>query len=395
MDYLDKICQRKFFICLGKALLFFGGLIAVSCSVVEKHNVKIPIVEPIPQWLKAAERFSHRSEDGYFETHSFFDAIPFPDLKTRQINFILTTPVGSEYGYDIDLQSGQIYKNRDFCPQKDIWRSYKGSLHKPPYSEGFIPRVLDQLGDPLKIVVFGGKRYLSKASPRRPLSQRVQVIGGIIQQYCEKFPCARRSEWLSRLILVAVNHIDPKFQKIVNLEQLKKKIKWEKFKGFIENGHGRQVNGIDEQPAYRMFGAISAKEAFEYALKKGHLFKFEEMKKLRRGCHRLYDHIWKQASRLRLNREKQNYISSSSGQVDTNSLVVDTKKSIFIDKNKSGPQNSKKFTKQELEAPLVGAKQFLDFFNNDFRPFGDRLSTCMEYVRAFKCVEGFEAPLVF
>ncbi|MBT7608399.1 MAG: hypothetical protein HN576_01500 [Bacteriovoracaceae bacterium] len=348
-----------------------------SCSHFGNRSSEIRTVEPIPQWLKVAPRFAHRSEEGYYATHAFFDFIPLPDLNSSKINFVLLTPEGSRYGYDINLHSGQIYKRHKYCPQTDTWKSTSTEINLPPYSEGFVPRILDQLGDPLKIIVYGENEYLSKSNPRRPLSQRVRVVGGVIQQYCENFPCSKRSKWLSRLVLVAVNHLDSTFKDVTTIKQLKSKINWGEFKAFIENGYGRLERGKEEYPAFRLFGVIDDKAAFKYALKKGHLFKFDEMKKLRNGCHRLYDHLWKQVTDLKLNLSKKEFLRSRSGIVDTNSLIVDLKKSIFIKDEKK----IKKFTDEELEASPKGPITFKQLFNDFYNQYGQRFKTCNEFVR--------------
>lgn len=364
----------------------------LSCSQFSSDkNSEVPIVEPIPQWLKVDPRFAHRSTEGFYTTHAFFDFIPFPDLKTNKINFVLLTPEDSEFGYELNLHSGQIVKRHKYCPQDDIWRAYKSELNRPPYSYGFVPRILDQLGSPLKIFVFGGKKYLSKSTPSQPLSQRVRVVGGIIHQYCENFPCARRSEWLSRLVLLGVNHLDPKFKKVATIKALKSEIDWKEFKAFVENGFGRQIRGKDESPAFRVFGAVNAKEAFRYALSKGHLFKFKEMKKLREGCHRLYDYVWKRANLLRTNIAKKRYRQSTVGDVDNRSLLVDVKKSIFL--NKDGKK--KEFTKEELEEPMVGPKTFLQFFNEFYNKYSERFQTCSEFVRSSNALKDKERHWFF
>ena len=144
-----------------------------SCSHFGNRSSEIRTVEPIPQWLKVAPRFAHRSEEGYYATHAFFDFIPLPDLNSSKINFVLLTPEGSRYGYDINLHSGQIYKRHKYCPQTDTWKSTSTEINLPPYSEGFVPRILDQLGDPLKIIVYGENEYLSKDLPDDDKGRRI------------------------------------------------------------------------------------------------------------------------------------------------------------------------------------------------------------------------------
>jgi hypothetical protein len=375
LDYLGKYCQLKKIFNLVKILIFFY---LGACSQFGNQRSDITVVEPIPQWLKVEPRFAHRSEEGYYSTHSFFDFIPLADLKNNKVNFVLMTPIDAKFGYDINLHSGQVYKKYEYCPQNDIWRSYTNEINLPPYSEGFVPRVLDQLGGPLKIIVFGAEKYLSNTTPEKQLSQRVRVVGGVIQQYCENFPCARRSEWRSRLVLLAVNYLDPKFKDVTTITKLKSEINWKEFKAFFENGYGRLIRGKDERPAFRLFGAIGAKEAFKYAFSKGHLFKFNEMKKLRAGCHRLYDHVWSQVKMLQSNLDKEKYLSSRAGSLDNDAMIVDVKKSIFIKNRK----NREKYSKDELNRSSKGPRSFRKLFNNFYKKYGQRFFTCNELVRS-------------
>jgi hypothetical protein len=388
LDYLGKYCQLKTILNLLNFLIF---LTLASCSGLSDNTSEVPVVEAIPQWLKVEPRFAHRSEEGFYTTHNFFDFSPFPDLNSNKVNFVLLTPKDSLFGYNVNLNSGQIYKRHKYCPQTDVWKSTSNEIDLPPYSEGFVPRILDQLGEPLRIIVYGDKKYLSNSTPEKPLSQRVRVVGGVIQQYCENYPCSTRSEWLSRLVLIAVNYLDSSYKNITTITQLKSKIDWGEFKAFFENGYGRLERGEDVRPAFRMFGAVGAKEAFKYALRKGHLFKFDEMKKLRNGCHRLYDHIWKQVKYLNTNLDKKKFLNSRSGSLDTRSLLIDVKKSIFINDGKK----SKKFSKEEIEDKAKGPRTFKKLFNDFYEPYGQRFFTCNEFVRSSNAMKNKERHWFF
>ncbi|MCO4794378.1 MAG: hypothetical protein KC493_11730 [Bacteriovoracaceae bacterium] len=343
-------------------------------TVTVEREKGLPIVEAIPQWLNVDRRFSPRDREGDPLIHAFFDFLPFPELKDKKINFVALTPVKSKFAYSLDLHSGQIYKKFNMCNQKDVWKSYRGSLSSVPYTEGFVPRMLDQLGEPLKIVVFGNLRYLASFDPKTPVSQRVRVVGGVIEQYCEYYPCAFRNQWQSRLVLVGVNHKDPKFEKIDSLTDLKKTIKWSKFKAYMENMGGRLIRGKEQKPAYRISGSINANDAFNYALKKGHHFKFDELAKLRKGCHKLYDHMWRGAEKLRKN-IKHGRSTRNTSKLRSESLVVDIKKSIFKDKKKSNDGDEK------LSGPVEGFTDFEDYFMDFYKNYSKRYLTCHRFVR--------------
>ena len=92
---------------------------------------------------------------------------------------------------------------RSALRQTDIWKNYRGVIFRPPYTEGVIPRVLDQLGKPQRIYVFGSEEYYKNQT--RVLANKVRVVGGVIEQFCTKAPCTKKNTWQSKMILLAVD----------------------------------------------------------------------------------------------------------------------------------------------------------------------------------------------
>ena len=410
MDYIRRACQLKtlklFFVCLILSAIAScsskppkkddpevgdPGIQQIeevdskkegSTKIPEEETIErmsnLPVVEPIPQWLNVDRRFAPRQEEGDPYIHAFFDFLPFPEPKDLKINFVALTPAKSRFFYGMDLHSGQLYKKYNLCEQNDVWKSYRGTISTPPYTEGFIPRILDQLGDPLKVVVFGDLRYFPKFDPRNPVSQRVKVVGGVIEQYCEYYPCSFRSQWMSRLVLVAVNDKDPRFEKVNSLSDLKKLVKWDKFKANMENLPGRLIRGKEQKPAFRISGSINAEEAFSYALSKGHQFKFDQLAKLRNGCHKLYDHVWRGALNLRKNIQRGRS-RRQLNKLRSDSLVVNMKKSIFKDDVKSIEKVEEELEKDK--GPEEGFNDFDDYFMDFYNKYSKRFLTCHRFVR--------------
>lgn len=409
MDYIRRACQLKFhkLLTLIVTLFFVASCSApqkkedeltqapgekqiedvkskkeTSTKLPEEENVErmsdLPVVEPIPQWLNVDRRFAPRLSEGDPHTHAFFDFLPFPEYKDRKINFVAITPLKSRFFYGLDLHSGQIYKKYNLCEQSDVWKSYRGNISTPPYTIGIVPRILDQLGDPLKIVVFGGLKYFPKYNPRKPLSQRVKVVGGVIEQYCEYYPCSYRNQWMSRLVLVAINDKDPKFAKVDSLSDLKKIMKWNKFKANMENLGGRLIRGQEQKPAFRISGSVNAEDAFNYALTKGTQFKFDQLASLRKGCHKLYDHLWRGSLKLRKNISK-GLSRRQLNKLRSNSLVVDMKKSIFKDDIKDIEKVEKDLA--EDDGAIEGFANFDDYFMDFYSKYSRRYLTCHRFVR--------------
>lgn len=408
MDYIRRACQLKTLelLFLSVFLLVLGSCSSApkkdedkadpatqqmeevkskketSTKLPEEEQVErmsdLPVVEPIPQWLNVDRRFAPRQAEGDPYIHAFFDFLPFPERKDLKINFVAVTPTKSRFAYGVDMHSGQYYKKYNLCSQNDVWKSYRGSISTPPYTKGFVPRMLDQLGDPLKVVVFGALKYFPKFNPRSPVSQRVKVVGGVIEQYCEYYPCSFRSQWMSRLVLIAVNDQDPKYAKVNSISDLKKMMKWDKFKAHMENLPGRLIRGLEQKPAFRISGSVNAEDAFDYALTKGHQFKFDQLAKLRSGCHKLYDHIWRGAQQLRKN-IKLGRSRRQLSKLRTDSLVVNMKESIFKDNLEKVEEVEAELAKDD--SPIEGFSNFDDYFMNFYSKYSRRYLTCNRFVR--------------
>ena len=96
------ICQFMKFIYLQFIFIFF-----ISCGHKEIIDFYRP-VDTLPGWFKTDENFALRDEEGNYEVHPFFDSEHHLDKKSREVNFILTTPEGSEFNYLFDLVSGKL-----------------------------------------------------------------------------------------------------------------------------------------------------------------------------------------------------------------------------------------------------------------------------------------------
>lgn len=201
------------------------------------------------------------------------------------------TPQGSSTRYNIDPLSGQLYSEQRFCKQRDIYKTYPKDISTPPYTEGIVPRVINQIGRPQRIIVFGNKSYY--ADRRHINTDRVRVVGGIVEKLCFSGTCKKEKSWLAHMVLVAVDTRDSTFRYVHNMSGLKEKVDWNYVNAFILNGRGRNVIGGKAFPAYKLNGEIQADQAILFVGSHGHEFHVDELKTMQKSCYKLYDYAWK------------------------------------------------------------------------------------------------------
>jgi len=295
-----RSCQFKYvLICV---LLSLWG-----CSSSVPENKKDPSVKQrirqiktykeakYPSWLKVPSRFSFKGEWGSYIHHNFFDELPSDKSEPNMVNAIVLTPKEKETYFGLDLVSGEPFKKASYCTFKDATGNYGSSMSTPEFSLGIIPRVLDVLGRPLQIVIFG--------EPKNPVKinslKKVKVVGGIIENYCEVWPCGIERSWMSSIVLVAVYPEDKKLGELNSISLLKEAVDWPEFKAFMENGRGVHVKSVSSFPAYKIKGELGPGQALKKALELGHVFTAQEMFSTRTACHKLYDYVWNSVQIIR------------------------------------------------------------------------------------------------
>ena len=328
--------------------IFFIFSLLTACSINSKKIIPLKTLSSKAKWFKGNEKFRQKYFDkpnSFSYIHPFFDLRAYMAIKDQSVNMVILTRSSSLYEYQVDLKSGRSYKKRKYCEEDDIWQSYKGNIYKPPFTMGFIPRLLDQRGLPQKIITFGEEKYFPSIKEDLSASVRVRVVGGVIEQYCPQYPCTLRNRWLSRVILIAINPNDPKFENIVHFDELKKVVDWDYMRAFLENSNGRNIKSVKELPSFRVIGNFGPNESLRLARKKGHFFTDKEITKLQSNCFSLYDFLWAKVKFIR--REKA--LSKKEGIKD----LLDTSREDFS-----------KFMK------LVSSK------------YQNRFMLCQKYVRA-------------
>jgi hypothetical protein len=274
-------------LCQLKSLLLMG-LVLVSCTSTKKTTELISLQEG--RWFKTRPEHSLVGSDGRPVTHLFFDMNPEFGKDGRSVNVILSTLADSEHAYKIDLVSGQRHYDHSYCPQDDIWKEQKGEFARPPYSIGYIPRYLDQLGGPQKVLVFGAPSKFSEVINFRSL--RVRIVGAFVERECAEGNCIGKGAWTSRLVFLAVDPRDTSFGHIEDVAGLQKVIEWKDVKGHAENLDGRNLSNGVSYPAIRAGVPLSFEEAFEFFKTHSIFMSDGELGKIRNGCTALYEGLW-------------------------------------------------------------------------------------------------------
>lgn len=303
-----------------------------------------------PRWFKTVKRFQLTDSRNEVAPHRFFDIQPFNNIKNKTLNAVITTVEDSLYSYDLDIRSGQIYMKNKFCAQEDEYKRFGSEIFKPPFSIGVIPRILDQLNMPQKVIVFGGKEYFQKYHLTHYFD--IRIVGGYIEQICPYGGCLDSNEWNSRLVLVGVQNGAKDYTKIKDLNDLKKMHNWDYIKAFIENGMGKNIIADNYYPAYRMGAEVSSGQSLSFLERNSTVFTVEKLKQMRLSCYKLYDYLWKDLSFI-----------TSIEKVATNKSEI-KKKAIAIKRNREGR----------------GEKPFHKRFIKNYKKFNSQYKTCSEYI---------------
>lgn len=227
-----------------------------------------------------------------------FDTTPEFDQENRTVNVLIATPQKSDHAYQFDLNSGQRYYSHTYCKQKDVWDQYSGTLHRPLFSIGYIPRVLDQLGEPQKIIVWSNRSNYGESIAYNYF--KTKIVGAYVEQVCPEGNCLGKSNWLSRLVFIGVDGEDTSLGHIGTVEDFKKAINWEQSKAALENIDGRNFIGDQTFPMIRIGQLIDYQETFDYFKKRSIFLTDAELKKIQKGCYSLYDALWEEVGKERL-----------------------------------------------------------------------------------------------
>ena len=291
-------------------------LIVSSCSFFAPKNKDLVIdelVDIVPnKWFSTNPNHSLLDQNAKPQSHFFFDLEP-EMVNSRLINIVVTTPESSSHAYSLDLISGQRYYTHSYCSQKDVWNLQSGSFNKPTFTIGVIPRTMDQIGEPQKVIVFGGKKELQKDMDFH--SHQVKLFGAYVEQICPEGNCLGKNNWISRLVLLAVDPGDKKLGNIENAKDFEKKIEWAETKAHLENLDGRNSMADLAYPAVKIGQIIPLKEAMDYYRKRTIYLSNEEIGKIQQGCFSLYDKLWTDVGEQRQEDKPANTIEELKAKI--------------------------------------------------------------------------------
>jgi hypothetical protein len=286
---LLRLCQLKSLSLLLPLALGFS-----SCtSRDERYSSELLTTYP-NKWFSANPRHTILDNDGEPVPHLFFD--PTPDFRGAEVNVLVLTPWKSPHAYALDLGSGQRFYSHAYCPQTDVWGKYGGTLNRPPFSVGYIPRVLDQLGEPHKVILWSRRSFQTTAGTN---FQRARLLGAYVEQTCPQGNCLGKGNWLSRLVFVALDAEEPAYAGVTTLAQFQREVDWETARAALGNLDGRNVAAGSSYPQTRIGELIEFDEAFDYFKKRSILMTEAELRKVQKGCHRLYDALWEEVGKER------------------------------------------------------------------------------------------------
>lgn len=309
-----NICQFKN-TTFSLLLKSFCVIYLVGCAETPVAPPKKDDREIVAQWNKLPLRFAHREmKDDAFVTNPFFDIDPKienmnpKDADNYGIRYFVSTPAGSDFQYNIDLYSGKLYRERKFCPQNDIWGSYTADLMTPNFTQGFVPRVYDQDKLPQRIIIISNKDSIEPFKEQPQYFDSARVIGSVIIERCENFPCDSKNKWKESQILVGLSTRDTEFNPIDSFMVLKQKIDWNYAKGMLTNMNGYHKLGGKIYPGYRISKELNLKDTVAYFNKNSKKISNEDFTGLnqwRLGCMKLYDSIWDESEKIRAQKDGQ------------------------------------------------------------------------------------------
>lgn len=294
-----RICQLQN---LLKGLFLVSFLFGCSTTPVDDKRDERLITAG---WLKIPFRFTHLDQNDGALTHPFFDIDPALKKERRLVNFFITNPEETSFLYDFDLYSGKLYKKRDYCPMDDIWDFYKGDVFKPNFTQGIVPRTFDENQKPQQIIVFSRDSQIEKFRLQPTHFDSARIVGSVILEACENYPCDLKSKWRSSQILFAVNAKDSAYSGINLLSELRNKVDWSYVKAMLVNQGGVHQVGKRYYPAFRLAREFNLEETFKYFEKNSKQVKLDELSTFRGECFKLYDSVWEKIEKIRSEKHDQ------------------------------------------------------------------------------------------
>jgi hypothetical protein len=283
---LENFCKYFFLL-----ILFMG----CSHEVIDDHREEHKIN---PFWMKVDKNFSFRNKDDQYLIHPFYDVDPHLTNES-EIRYVVISDANSKFSHKLDLLSGALYKSRTYCSTEDVWDSYSSKIYRPNFSLAIIPRCMNQMESPQTMIIFSSTNALSPFNVDPKNYEEGRIIGSVILESCESFPCSNKDRWKQKQILVGVNKFDPKFSEIKTFSDLKKNVDWEYTKAFLVNAEGSHQLGSKFYPSYRINTELSLAETMKNFKLRAKFLNMDEEVKKRDECITLYSSMWNEMVRIK------------------------------------------------------------------------------------------------
>lgn len=266
------------------------------------------IIKIKADWQKLGPRFASLENDGKPSIHPFFDVdwrledYDDKDATKFRIPYFVTGQEEGSFLYDFDMYSGKLYKERMFCEQEDIWGSHTSEINKPNFTLGIVPRTYDETKKPQQVIIFAKDEHVPEFKEYPTTYNDVRVVGSVIIEHCENYPCTYKNSWEPTQILIGVPAKDSAFVTTETFVGLKKKIDWSYARAMLTNMHGHHNVGGKFIPAYRIQKEYGPVDTVEYFKKHSVILSEEKLTKLKQSreeCFKLYDSLWDEAEKIR------------------------------------------------------------------------------------------------
>ena len=258
-----------------------------------------------PEWFDIPKKFVVYDNEKVLPVHPFFDVAANWRSDQQLINYVEISPAESSYLYDLDLPSGKIYKVRDLCGNRDLWGAYIGKIEKANFVLGIVPQYYNQENLPQKIIIFKD-RYNQDRFPFIPTESReARVIGSVVLDHCDLYPCDIRKRWQPTQILVGVDVLSSNYSDIKTFAELKTRVNWPYAKAFLENQFGAHNMTSNFYPAYRVNAELEIDNTRKYFFEKSTPVNMEKTKEWRKSCLRLYNSMWDKVTEIRSAKNSQ------------------------------------------------------------------------------------------
>ena len=165
--------------------------------------------------------------------------------------------------------------------------------------------------------------------------------------------------------------LDSDFKEVDNLEDLKSEVDWSYVKAFLQNARGRSLRRLGDIPSYRYLSEINPDKTFEYVFKKGYLFKFPKMMKMRNSCHVLYKYMWDESNKIRQSKDLKEHTDEQKIEIFKKELF--SRNVIAVDK-----ENEDSLKKERI----YNFKRFSKWYKKFYKEYGEDYEVCSRYVRA-------------